>query len=985
MTIRRALPAFAALLLASTACPAFAKEPPACAEDEDGQCDDEPNRAVRAALDQVVRTRDEAQVAAALAAIDVVLRHPDKLSSANRSDMGTEYWMYFRTEDREPGDADHSRVVTRMRAEADRFHAAGNYRAELLFLDWMKYGLPFDERLAHARLIHRRAAEYGMLDGRAADLARLVIESATNDMLREGRYEEAVRALDDTFAELDAAGLDAPDIDLLRRYSEALTLVRRDEEADRTFDGLVARLEAVPAGQFGREQDLQLAHNQISYYRNIVGRFAASEAPGAYAAVEAEKLFGRTIINTQKARYNYAVALLGQGKAAEALPFFEEALPLQLAEEKGSWTDGTTDTIILLTTLARARAQVAGREADGLAAAIEAANRLRLKRDARLNASNDSNPAVAALAKAVARGTRRNPQSSAYDMVMFAGWAARTGKVDAMAPAFLAAQDLTLTDAGDAINEAAARDIAGAGPLGDLVRERQDAAQAVVSLTQRYREQSLGRDEGRTAALRADLDAAAARLAPLDARIAAEFPDYATLVAPKAIDIAAVQKLLAPDEAVLMLLPSEGHHYAFAISKKKALWHRVDNGAAPIAADVARLKCRIDENSCSLADYNALGEAEARGAPSVIDERYPRYDRAAAYRLYQQLIAPVAAALPRNGRIYNVVSGPIAGLPLAALIAKAPQGDPESGAAADLAATQWLGKRYRFITLPSVSALALARRDEPSAATAARPPLVAYGAPTLLGSGEAATAGEDRGAGPRRRGGVGVRGSGFTAASGDKTMASVDKLRRLSPLPGTATELTRLSATIGKGRGARIGADATETAVKADAELPRAVTVVFATHGLLPYEMGIGSEPGLVLTPPGKASVEDDGLLTASEAANLSLSAKWVVLSACNTATPGAEAGASGESLSSLARSFLYAGSDNLLASHWRVADDATAALIVEALSNEKATPATALVAAMEAIRTGKHADGSAVEGWKPHWAHPASWAPFTLVTNRDR
>jgi CHAT domain-containing protein len=630
---------------------------------------------------------------------------------------------------------------------------------------------------------------------------------------------------------------------------------------------------------------------------------------------------------------------------------------------------------------ARARAQVKGHAREGLAAAVDAAGRLRQKRDAGL-VGGDADPAVAALARAVAKGTRRNPLSGAFDMVMYAGWAARGDRTaDALGPAFLAAQDLTLTDAGDAINEAAARDIAGEGPLGDLVRRRQDAAQAVVSLTRRYREEALGKDEARAAALRTELDEAGAKLAPLDARIAAEFPDYATLVAPKSIDVAAVQALLAPDEAVLMLLPSEGHHYAFAISKAKASWHRVDDGAAPVAADVARLKCRIDENTCSLADYNALLAAEATGSKSVIDERYPRYDRAAAYRLYERLIAPVAAALPRNGRIYTVVSGPIAGLPLAALVAKAPKGAAESGAAEDLAATEWLGKRYRFITLPSVSALALARRAPDI--DAGRPPLVAYGAPVLLGSG--APAADARGTGARRRGGVGVRGSDFTTVAGDKTMASVDKLRRLSPLPGTATELTRLSATIGKGHGARLGAEATETALKADTDLPRAVTVVFATHGLLPYEMGIGSEPGLVLTPPRQASVEDDGLLTASEAAALSLSAKWVVLSACNTATPGAEAGASGESLSSLARSFLYAGSDNLLASHWRVADDATAALIVEALSNDHATPATALAAAMEAVRMGKRADGSAVEGWKPHWAHPASWAPFTLVTNRDR
>ena len=53
-----------------------------------------------------------------------------------------------------------------------------------------------------------------------------------------------------------------------------------------------------------------------------------------------------------------------------------------------------------------------------------------------------------------------------------------------------------------------------------------------------------------------------------------------------------------------------------------------------------------------------------------------------------------------------------------------------------------------------------------------------------------------------------------------------------------------------------------------------------------------------------------DGLLTASEVAQLKLNADWVVLSACNTMagdTPGAEA------LSGLARAFFYAGSRALL------------------------------------------------------------------------
>ena len=55
---------------------------------------------------------------------------------------------------------------------------------------------------------------------------------------------------------------------------------------------------------------------------------------------------------------------------------------------------------------------------------------------------------------------------------------------------------------------------------------------------------------------------------------------------------------------------------------------------------------------------------------------------------------------------------------------------------------------------------------------------------------------------------------------------------------------------------------------------------------------GLG-EPSLALTLPNEPSELDDGLLTASEVAQLELNADWVVLSACNTAAgekPGAEA-----------------------------------------------------------------------------------------------
>ena len=81
--------------------------------------------------------------------------------------------------------------------------------------------------------------------------------------------------------------------------------------------------------------------------------------------------------------------------------------------------------------------------------------------------------------------------------------------------------------------------------------------------------------------------------------------------------------------------------------------------------------------------------------------------------------------------------------------------------------------------------------------------------------------------------------------------------------------------------------------------------VYFATHGLVAGDVKGLAEPSLALTTPKQPSDVDDGLLTASEVAQLKLNADWIVLSACNTAAgdkPGAEA------FSGLARAFFYAG-----------------------------------------------------------------------------
>jgi len=145
----------------------------------------------------------------------------------------------------------------------------------------------------------------------------------------------------------------------------------------------------------------------------------------------------------------------------------------------------------------------------------------------------------------------------------------------------------------------------------------------------------------------------------------------------------------------------------------------------------------------------------------------------------------------------------------------------------------------------------------------------------------------------------------------------------------------------------------------------------FATHGLVSGELKGLAEPALVLTPPAEASETDDGLLTASEVAQLKLNADWVVLSACNTAAAGAQGA---EALSGLARAFFYAGARALLVSHWRVNSDAAVRLTTKAFAELRANPKIGRAEAMRRSMLDVITRGADQE------VHPAYWAPFSLV-----
>jgi CHAT domain len=116
---------------------------------------------------------------------------------------------------------------------------------------------------------------------------------------------------------------------------------------------------------------------------------------------------------------------------------------------------------------------------------------------------------------------------------------------------------------------------------------------------------------------------------------------------------------------------------------------------------------------------------------------------------------------------------------------------------------------------------------------------------------------------------------------------------------------------------------------------------------------------------------ENDGYLSASEITNLELDADWVILSACNTTAGGAEGA---EALSSLARTFFYAGARALLVSHWAVASDATVKFITGAVQRMASDKRIGRAEVMRQSMLALIYRGEAYE------AHPAFWAPCMVV-----
>lgn len=147
------------------------------------------------------------------------------------------------------------------------------------------------------------------------------------------------------------------------------------------------------------------------------------------------------------------------------------------------------------------------------------------------------------------------------------------------------------------------------------------------------------------------------------------------------------------------------------------------------------------------------------------------------------------------------------------------------------------------------------------------------------------------------------------------------------------------------------------------AALPSQSLIHLATHGLIEDEAAAGEVPGAIALGPAG---EDDGYLTASQIAALDLRARLVVMSACNTGRGRLSA----DGVVGLARAFLTAGVECVMASVWSVGDESTQELMVgfyeELLRGRPA--AHALRRAMLDLKA------------EPRYDNPLHWAAFSVM-----
>jgi CHAT domain-containing protein len=472
-----------------------------------------------------------------------------------------------------------------------------------------------------------------------------------------------------------------------------------------------------------------------------------------------------------------------------------------------------------------------------------------------------------------------------------------------------------------------------AGEGGQAVRDYQDAERAYRAALARRQRLSVSPETPQDKITAADTEATAAsvKLADAESAVRAASPRYLELLSP-AVTAAELQGALLPGEGYVRLVTSNQGGFGALVTRDGVTPYRFDLTTAQAEAAASRLR-----KSAMLGRSGAL----------------PDFDLEDAQVLYAKLFGSAGADLANLANLQIDAGGPLASIPYPALVTAAPSAAvlERIRSDQDYEGVAWLARNHNLAVSLGPAAFV---RTRAAGVQAAETPAYAFGNFTPDPAGMARRLATERGLSDRCR-------AELEAA-----------LKRLQPLPETAGEAEASAAVFGPAAQVRLAAAFTDQAVLKDPAVARAGVLVLATHGVLSLSSCL-AEPALIAS----LGPEGDGLIEASDVVDAGVHARLVVMSACDTAGGGgADAARSGfadggEALSGLARAFIYAGANSVLATHWKV-DSTSSSLQTQALLTSAVRSNTPLSAALGAAQKALYDS--------PETAHPFYWSGFVLI-----
>jgi CHAT domain-containing protein/lipopolysaccharide biosynthesis regulator YciM len=403
--------------------------------------------------------------------------------------------------------------------------------------------------------------------------------------------------------------------------------------------------------------------------------------------------------------------------------------------------------------------------------------------------------------------------------------------------------------------------------------------------------------------------------------IRARFPAYDEITRPTAWDLHRIEEsVLVDDDAVLLeyILGAE-NTYAWTVTRNEFKSYK--------------LGPQKDINQAASRVYELLSNS-----PEARDETKLKQ---AIASLSQMVVAPVATALDRK-RIILVADGSLNYIPFQLLLNTSDNNEP-------------LIAQYEIVNVPSASILGQLRQEKQQRRRGTQV-LAAFGDP-VFASNYAQF--KDPSAGE-------LMAAVTDAAKSRDIEVEADQFdpNTIQPLLYTKHELKNLTEIAGSRSLVLNGFDASRKTLDS-LDLSQYSILHFATHGLLDPKRPEHS--GFFLSMLDAKGRPQDGFITMEDVYRLHAPVDLVVLSACRT---GLGKEVRGEGLIGLTRGFMYAGASSVVASLWKVDDEATAELMKSFYTNmlqKGMRPAEALRSAQNSLRQN------------PAWQSPHFWAGFVL------